>query len=139
MALRGSPSPTGNSGTRVLSQVALFLMTPRGSSVIYLRTRGMRKNGGTHTWYLTTLAWRTHIFFTLISLSKTSHTVPPGCKEGLLGACGCLSQLSIQILISAQVMTPGLWDRAPCHLLKISSLSLSLSLSLSPSVPLPHS
>ena len=59
---------------------------------------------------------------------------------------GWLSQLSIQLLISAQVMTTKLWDEAPCwalhwvwSLFKIPppppSLLLSLSLSLSPPTP----
>ena len=62
-------------------------------------------------------------------------------KKRFWGAPGGLSELSFPLLISAQVMISGLWDRAPCQalswswsLLKISTplyLSVSLSLSLS--------
>ena len=62
------------------------------------------------------------------------------------GAPGWFSWLSIQLLISAQVMIPGLWDQAPVldsvqvwSLLKILPLSLPpslcLSLSFCPSPP----
>ena len=36
-------------------------------------------------------------------------------KEEELGAPGWLSQVSIQLLILAQVMIPGSWDQVPCQ------------------------
>ena len=60
-------------------------------------------------------------------------------KLQFYGEPGWLSQLSIWLLISPQVMIPGLWDQAPRQALCRQhrtclgfSLSLSLSLSLSP-------
>ena len=49
------------------------------------------------------------------------------------GVPGCLSQLSLHLLISAQVMISGMWDWAPCQalcwvqsLLKVVSLPLPI-------------
>ena len=55
----------------------------------------------------------------------------------ILGAPGWLSWLSVQPLISAQVMVPGLWDaslcQAPCWAPGMEATWDSLSLSLYPS------
>ena len=55
-------------------------------------------------------------------------------KNSFIGAPGWLNWLSIQLLISSQVMIPGSWHQTPClalhwawSLLKILSLSLCLS------------
>ena len=59
------------------------------------------------------------------------------------GVPGWLSQLSIRLLISAQVMIPGLWDQSLCwalccvwSLLRIFPMPLSLPLRPSPSATL---
>ena len=63
-------------------------------------------------------------------------------RIGTRGASGWLSRVSVRLLVSAQVMIPGLWDRAPhralCWAWNLPEiLSLSISLSLSLFLPLP--
>ena len=53
-------------------------------------------------------------------------------KTTMRGLRGWLSWLSVQLLISAQVMIPESWDQVP-------ELNLLEILSLSPSAPLPYS
>ena len=60
-------------------------------------------------------------------------------KMHIPGAPGWLSCLSVQLLISVQVMIPGLWDQALCWALRcmwslLGILSLSLSLCSSPNL-----
>ena len=75
-----------------------------------------------------------HVFHVLVN-------IPFKVRKNSLRAPAWLSRWSIQLLVSAQVAIPGLWDRA-LHGLSgktaWNSPPSSLPLSLSPSAPLSH-
>ena len=89
----------------------------------------------------TSTAIVSHYHFKFLYLLKGIKT-ENSFKNIIGGASGWFSQLSISLLILAQVMIPGSWDWAPHRaphcvwsLLEILPLSCSLSLSLSFSLP----
>ena len=79
------------------------------------------------------IEWATQI---LLVLDYVTHGLRKGYKhignfkrKSYQGVPGCLSQLSTQLLISAQVMISGLWDQAP----SLAHARVSLSPSAPPS------
>ena len=82
---------------------------PRGERVSQTDTRntGEETGAGAHN---STHGGRTE---TLMKATSSRHRPPVHSKDQSVGAAGWLSQLSDSLLISTQVMIPGLWGQAP--------------------------